>query len=682
MHFAPRFVLTAAVAALPFTAIAQTAFINTLMPQPSKIRSGSGSGISIDANLTASVSPASSKPLTDAANRMMWRLSNASGTQFLSRVAISGDGVIKIHVADVTRVRPALYVDESYQLDVENGHAQIEAKTLMGAYHGMETLTQLAQPAGDHYVLPEVHIQDGPRFPWRGLLIDSGRHFIPTAGVLRTIDGMAAVKLNVLHLHLSENQGFRIESKRFPKLHELGSDGEYYTQAEMKQIIAYATARGIRVVPEFDLPGHSTSWLVAYPNLASAPGPYKNEVKFGIHDAVLDPTRESTYTFLDAFFGEMAQLFPDEYMHIGGDESNGKQWRANPKIAAYMKAHGYKDTQALQTYFNSRLQAILRKHGKKMVGWDEILHPDLSPDVVVQTWHKSDFLINSAKAGHLAFFSQPWYLDHSYSAASIYAADPIPAGADLTDAQKKLILGGEACMWGEHVNADTLDSRIWPRAAVVAERLWSPEHLRDTDDMYRRMRVEELRLDAIGLQHISGAQRRLRQIAGEATLPPAMDAFIQTLEPVDFHQRSRAQKTTRDTPFTNLVDAVNFDPPLKHTFALWVNTYLHSNDAAAREQAHAQLTALFQSWIKLSPELDQFAANHPKLEAIEVRRAQWPKLGQLGLDLLAAHDGKRKLSSSAASDAKSLLNDAAKPNPELVAFVVIDPLKELLASVQ
>ncbi|MBS1813922.1 MAG: family 20 glycosylhydrolase [Acidobacteria bacterium] len=682
MHVAARFALTAALAALPFTAAAQTAFVNTLMPQPAEIHAGSGSGLPVNVDLTASVSPANSAPLHNAAERMMWRLSNASGVQFKMRIAESGDGFITIHVADTSTVRPYLKVDESYQLDVTEGHANIEAKTLMGAYDAMETLTQLMQPSDNGFVLPAVHVQDSPRFPWRGLLIDAGRHFIPVDSVLRTLDGMAAVKLNVLHWHLSENQGFRVESKRFPKLHELGSGGEYYTQAEIKQIIAYATARGIRVVPEFDLPGHSTSWLVAYPDLGSAPGPYKNEVVFGIHDEVLDPTRESTFTFLDEFFGEMAQLFPDEYMHIGGDESNGKQWRNNPKIAAYMKQHGYADTKALQAYFNKRLQAILHKHGKKMVGWDEILHPDLSPDVVVQTWHKVDFLINSAKQGHQAFFSQPWYLDHNYSAAQMYAADPIPASASLTEEQQKLILGGEACQWGEQVNADTLDSRIWPRAAAVAERLWSPAHLRDTDDMYRRLRVEELRLDGLGLHNISGPQRRQRQIAGTEKLPASFEAFVEALEPVDFGRRARLQKTSRDTPLTNLVDAVRMDPPLKHEFAVQMQTYLHSNDAAARTQAREQLKALFQSWVTLSPDLDRLAASRPQLKQIVVRRAEWPQLGQLGLDLIAAREGKHKLSADKIASANTLLTEADKPNEELVQYVVAAPMKELLASIQ
>jgi len=181
--------------------------------------------------------------------------------------------------------------------------------------------------------VPAVTIKDQPRFPWRGLLIDVSRHFIPLDVLKRNVDGMVAVKLNVLHLHLSDDQGFRVESKRFPKLHEMGSDGMYYTQGELRDFVAYAHDRGIRVLPEFDTPGHSRSWFVGYPELASNPGPYKVDPEGP--DSVTDPTQEGTYKFLDKFVDEMAKVFPDAYFHIGGDEVDGKHWDANPKIQAF-----------------------------------------------------------------------------------------------------------------------------------------------------------------------------------------------------------------------------------------------------------------------------------------------------------------------------------------------------------
>ena len=183
------------------------------------------------------------------------------------------------------------------------------------------------------FVVPAVVIDDQPRFPWRGLMLDAGRHFMPLDTVRQTLDGMEAVKLNVFHWHLSEDQGFRVQSKIFPLLQEKGSDGLYYTQDEIRGILAYARDRGIRVVPEFDMPGHAGAWFVGYPDLASGTGPYHIERKWGVFDPAMDPTRESTYAFIDRFFAEMTALFPDAYFHIGGDECNGKEWDASPRTS-------------------------------------------------------------------------------------------------------------------------------------------------------------------------------------------------------------------------------------------------------------------------------------------------------------------------------------------------------------
>ena len=254
---------------------------------------------------------------------------------------------------------PSVEENESYTLEVAERQAVLKAPTTIGVLRGLETLLQLLDSDRDGYFIPAVRIDDRPRFPWRGLLLDVARHFQPIEVLKRNIDAMAAVKLNVLHWHLTEDQGFRIESKKFPRLHTLGSDGQFYTQEQARDIVAYARERGIRVVPEFDLPGHATAWLVGHPELGSAPGPYTIERRAGIFEPALDPTREEVYKFLDTFFGEMAALFPDAYMHIGGDENEGKQWDRNPQIQAFMKEKGIKDNHALQTYFNQRVFTIL-----------------------------------------------------------------------------------------------------------------------------------------------------------------------------------------------------------------------------------------------------------------------------------------------------------------------------------
>src|SRR5436305_11283885 len=344
-------------------------------------------------------------------------------------------------------------------------------------------------------------IQDKPRFPWRGLMIDSGRHFMPVEVIERNLDGMAAVKMNVFHWHLSENQGFRIESKRCPKLQEMGSDGLCSTQQQVRDVIAYAHDRGIRVIPEFDMPGHSTAWFVGYPDLASAPGPYTIERKWGVFDPAMDPTRESTYKFLDGFIGEMAKLFPDEFFHIGGDEVNGKQWDANARIQQFMHAHSLKTNADLQAYFNERVQKIVAKHGKTMEGWDEILRPELPKSIVIQSWRGQKSLADAAQQGYRGILSSGYYLDLIYPTSAHYAVDPFTGPtANLSDADKEKILGGEACMWSEYVSAENVDSRIWPRMAAIAERLWSPQSATSNiDSMYSRLAVTNHWLDAYGV---------------------------------------------------------------------------------------------------------------------------------------------------------------------------------------
>jgi hexosaminidase len=289
--------------------------------------------------------------------------------------------------------------DEGYTLDVSASGAKLTAPNPLGIMHGLQTFLQLVEVSPGGFAASAVHIEDSPRFSWRGLTIDVSRHFISVDTLKRNMDGMAAVKMNVLHLHLSDDQGFRIASRQFPKLVEMGWDGQYYTKAQIRDLIAYAIDRGVRVVPEFDMPGHSTSWFVGYPELASAQGPYQIERRWGIFDPAMDPSREQTYKFLDKFIGEMTDLFPDHYFHIGGDEVNGKQWDANPKIREFIRVHNLKSNQELQEYFTLRVQKIVSRHHKIMVGWDEILAPGMPKDSVIQSWRGQDSLAAAGEAG-------------------------------------------------------------------------------------------------------------------------------------------------------------------------------------------------------------------------------------------------------------------------------------------
>ena len=652
-------------------------FVNTLMPQPAQLATAPGC-LNIDSTFSvASVGYRDSR-LDGATERMLDRLSHIAGVPH--HLAISKDAAasLVIDVKGQGSAVPTLEDDESYVLSVTNDHARLEANTVVGAMRGMETFLQLVQVrGGSGFAVPGVVIHDQPRFRWRGLMIDTGRHFEPVAVIERTLDGMAAVKLNVFHWHLTEDQGFRIESREFPKLQGMGSDGLYYTQEQAREVIAYAAARGIRVVPEFDMPGHTTSWLVGYPEMGSAPGPYEVQRTFGVHDAAFDPTRESTYKFLDEFIGEMAELFPDAYMHLGGDESNGKQWRANPEIQRFMKEHNIATTQALQTYFSQRVEKLLEKHHKHMVGWDEVLQPNLPKDVVVQSWRGTHYLADAARQGNQGILSAPYYLDHMTSTAQMYLADPLPDGEQLTQEQASLVLGGEACMWGEHVVPRTIDSRIWPRTAAIAERFWSPASVNNVDDMYRRLAVMSLRLEAMGLTHISGPQAGLRQLAGSED-DGALRTLASVLQPVDFGQRYREQRTSQLTPMNLLVDSVRPDPPMRHELETLVDGFLA--DSPRHEKNRAELTAIFHQWVAAGPGAEAIADRSPLLADARPRAGELSALGRIGLDAVSyLSAGKRPPAGWAAKSSGALTSD--KKREGLVDFVVLGPLQKLVNAV-
>jgi hexosaminidase len=653
-------------------------FENTLMPLPATL-SLSGDPVAITPAFTIAFTGPGNPLLQQAGRQMLERLQARTLVLLDKDPHPAQESVMTVEVENVSISRPTLAIDESYALDVNGaqGKVLLRAKTIFGAMHGLETFLQLVQSTPDGFIVPPVHIADSPRFPWRGLMLDPGRRFIPVEQTLRTLDGMAAVKLNVLHWHLSEDHGFRVESKKFPKLHELGSEGQYYTQDQVRSVVQYASARGIRVVPEFDIPGHATAWFVGYPELASRPGPYRVEHSNEIVNAVMDPTRESTYRFLDVFLGEMAALFPDEYMHIGGDEAKEKDWLANPAIQSFMQQHTLKDGKALQAYFNLRVQAILKKHGKQMVGWDEILQPELSSDVIIQSWRGTQFLINGARQGHRGFLSQPYYLDHMYSAADMYASDPLPEGNTLSPAQAKLVLGGEACMWGNHLAAISADSRIWPRSAAVAERLWSPATTRDASDMYRRLAVTSLRLDALGVNHIATPQRGLRQLAGTEAGAQQLALFTALLQPVDYRERSNEQHTSTATPIGRLVDFTAPDPPSRRILQTLVDAYLNDKDPEKHEAYRSELQTVFNSWLAASSAINTLAASHPLVAEVSQRRKELPELAFLGLEAMAYIESRNPPPTAWMVSQHEVLSRAAV-HKELLDFVILDSLSELL----
>jgi len=607
----------------------------TVMPLPSSVKVLPGK-LKLDTSFTVAATGYTDDRLERAIVRLQHRLRRRAGLVLPLGVAPSGaTATLTVAVKEAGAAYPKSGEDESYALQITGEHATLTADTVVGAMWGMETFSQLVTGDADGYFFPLADIQDAPRFPWRGLMIDVGRHFEPVDVIKRNIDAMAAVKMNVFHWHLSDDQGFRIESKKYPKLQEMGSGGLYYTQDQVRDVIAYAADRGVRLVPEFDMPGHTTAWMVGYPELASAPGPYEIEMRWGVFDPTMDPTREETYQFLDGFIGEMAALFPDEYFHIGGDENNGKQWRANPQIQEFMKEHGYHTTAELQTYFNRRVLQIVQKYGKKLVGWDEVLTPDLPKEAVVQSWRGYKSLDQAAREGYNAIWSTTYYLDHMGPAEYHYLSDPLPADANLTKEQASHIVGGEVCMWGEFVSQANIDSRIWPRTAAVAERFWSPRDVNNVVDMYRRLDIVSVWLEQDGLQHLSSTDRMLRQISGTEDLGAlgilgkiASPEGVGTREQLNHH----GTPSTQLIPLVKLVDAVVPDPPYRRQFAALVDELL--NDAPKFATGSEELTKTFQQWRDIGPEFAAMAAKAPILLNASSRVLQLQKLGSAGLEAL------------------------------------------------
>ncbi len=627
----------------------------SLMPLPAKYTFGSGR-LAITENFNLSLSGQIDPRLHDTITRFIERLSRQTGITFPvnSRLPVT----LAINCNSIGKEWPALGDDESYTLIVDAQQARLNAPTTLGVLHGLETILQLVQQDERGFAIPAVNIDDRPRFPWRGLMLDVCRHWMPIDVVKRTLDGMAAVKLNVFHWHLSEDQGFRIESKRFPKLHERGSDGHYFTRAQVREVIQYARDRGIRVVPEFDMPGHATSWLVGYPELGTDPGPYQIERHWGIFDPAMDPTKESTYRFLDAFIGEMAALFPDEYFHIGGDELNGKQWSASAHVQAFLKQHGLKDNQELHRYFNTRLHAIVHKHGKRMEGWDEILDPALPKSIVIQSWRGQKSLNEAARQGYSGLLSAGYYLDLMQSTEFHYLNDPLDEeSAALTPEQRSRILGGEMCMWTEFVTTMNVDQRIWPRAAAIAERLWSPQSVRDVRSMYARLaRISRHLETTANLVHRQAYRMMLERLAGADPVEPVR-VLADIVEPVKLYTRGDTRDYTSWSAYNRMVDAAHPESDAGREFRYAVE---------ARDWTTVRNT--LTTWRDNGADVRRTLESHALLtETIPVSE-NLTKVAVIGLQALDAIEGKQPL--PAGWNASEVLNTAKKPVAELLLMAV------------
>ncbi len=637
---------------------------------PASVQAGTGQ-LPITQSFSVAVTGSQDALLDGEVQRFEEQLSRQTGIPF--RAKAGATPTLQIHAEKGREAVQKLGEDESYELTVADSGAKLTAPTTLGVLRGLQTFLQLVQITPSGFAAPAVTIKDQPRFPWRGLLIDVSRHFIPIEVLKRNLDGMAAVKMNVLHWHLSDDQGFRVESKRFSKLTGMGSDGLFYTQAEIRDLIAYAHDRGIRVMPEFDIPGHSRSWVIGYPELASGPGPYTLEDG----DPILDPTRDSTYKFLEKFIAEMAKLFPDAYFHIGGDEVDGKQWDANPKIQEFIHSHNMKNNQDLQAYFNQRLEKIVAKNHKTMVGWDEILHPNLPKTIVVHSWRGQASLAAAAKQGYRGLLSFGYYLDLMWPAARHYAVDPMAdAAATLTPEEKGLILGGEACQWAEWVTPENIDSHIWPRNAVIAERLWSPQEVKDVPSMYARMNAVSLELEWLGLTHRSARMHMLHRMAGPADIT-ALRVLADVVEPVKDYDRWSDAKGPIDfhAPLNRIIDAVYPESDTARQFSDLVQTFVKSG--YKDQAAETQLRTWLATW------RDNDARLHPLLSQTYLLQEDVPlsqdlsALGAAGLQALDYLDRGQTAPDVWKTQQLALIEQARKPMAD-VLLMVVAPVQQLV----
>ncbi len=645
--------------------------MHSLMPLPAEIIPGNEE-MGIDSSFRVGLSGNIGPRLERAAMRLAKRLTKVTGIPMIHKLTTSKeDAQFLIHVENKTAEVQSANEDESYTLEITAKGGELRARTLYGVLRGIETFMQLLRTTDDAFSVPAIWITDRPRFPWRGLLIDPVRHWIPPEVIKRNIEAMASVKMNVLHWHLTNDQGFRIECNRYPRLHELGSDGLFYSQKDVKEVVEFAADRGIRVLPEFDMPGHTSSWFVGYPDLASAPGPYQIERNWGGHEATMDPTREETYKFIRNFLSEMATLFPDPYVHVGGDEVSGKQWQNNPDIRKFMVNEGIRDTHHLQAYFNRRLHGILQEFGKELVGWDPILHTELPKSSVIQSVRGQSWLADSVQKGFRGIAGSEYYLDLLLPAAFHYRSDPYDAEVkDLTTNQQKLIIGGEASMWTEFANAENIDGRVWPRAAVIAERLWSAREEKDEKDMYRRLRILSDGLSWTGLKHESGPREMLDQLIHDGSIE-RLKILAETLVPA-FDIRWKNKKYTTETSLNRLVDSIVPESETARMFSEMVDQFIAD---PTKKILFDPLVTQLRTWRHNHEELKRDIQRSPLLTEVGPLSETLSHVAEIGLQSVAALATGKSLANAESKKQVSQLELATDPIAELVISVVPDVLK-------
>ena len=648
-----------------------------LMPQPRSIRQGEG-WVPVTGAFRVEWMGHHSAMLDRALSRFQHGVARRTGFA----VGRAGTARLRIDCRSDKGDYLTIEASERYSLAIRDDTVVLMADEPAGVLHGLATLRQSITNVSGGFAVPAMAIDDAPRFAWRGVMIDVARHFMSLPTLERQIDAMELVKLNVLHLHLSDTERFRVESRLYPKLHEASST-DIYSQADIHRLVSYAADRGVRIVPEFDVTGHSLAIL----------------------GSALDP---DTFVFLDRLFGEMAGLFPDPYFHLGGDEISGADWKANPQIQEFMRASGLQSLAELESSFFHRVRQGVATHGKKVVGWEEVARTPVPDDVVVQTWRSSGAVARVTGQGNRVIATCGYYFDKLWPCESHYSVDPhdptssgltreqfeeakakgLPEGLvaedevidpslKLSAAQRALVLGGEGVLWTELVTEEMLDGRLWPAAAAVAERLWSPASVRDPRDMYRRLIVVQDGLRVAGLEDDANRRRMAERLAPGESEPVAL--LLDLVSPVRNHAHNRGAlallngQAPAAQDLNELADAASADSLVARHFALDAQRFAEGDRSGA-----AALEATLVSWRDNHGRFAKVARGVPQLEAALPISADIAALAEIGLDALAGFVSGHAAEvldrqAAAAKASESIVQVVTTPQPAADLLISITP---------
>jgi hexosaminidase len=503
--------------------------VASLIPVPSQQQPRSGELV-LRPPLTLNLPGNSSGELRAAVDAWAADVARETGVGVTVRLDLRPDaGSIRL------RKTPGSASPEAYRLTVSNAAVSIEASADAGLFYGLQTLRQLLPPPGGRMAIRAIEIRDVPRFAYRGMHLDVARHFFPVEFIKKYIDLLSRYKLNTFHWHLTDDQGWRLEIKQYPRLTEVGGcrketivarnfnpyvgDGQrycgFYTQAEAREIVEYARQRFITVIPEIEMPGHAVAALAAYPEFACTAGPFEVATRWGVFEDVFCP-KEETFVFLDTVLREVTEIFPSRYIHIGGDEVPKKRWQESEQAQFVVRREQLKDEHALQSYFIRRIEQLLHARGRRLIGWDEILEGGLAPDATVMSWRGVAGGIAAAHQGHDVIMTpnSHLYFDHyqgnpaneplaiggNSPLEKVYAYEPVPP--DLTPEEAQHVLGAQANVWTEYMKtSDHVEYMVFPRMLALSEVVWSPRELRNWDGFRARLAEELRRLSRLGVRY-------------------------------------------------------------------------------------------------------------------------------------------------------------------------------------